>query len=104
MPADPAVALPRLMERGFTFRSFPAYPRSLGAVRGNFVALLNATPDGQVELLGAAGCLMGEKIGVLVERDGVKIFQAKSEELPATAELLESYQRFQADLKEVLGA
>jgi hypothetical protein len=104
MPLDPAVALPRLIERGFTLRAFPAYPRSLGAVRDNFVALLNATPEGQVELLGASGYLIGEKIGVLVEREGAKLFQAKTEEVPATADLLESYQRFQKDLKDILHA
>jgi len=104
MALDPAVALPKLIERGFTLRSFPAYPRSLGAVRDNFVALLEATADGEVKLMGASGFLIGEKIGVLVEREGGKVFQAKSEEVPATEELLDSYRRFQNDLKEVLSA
>jgi hypothetical protein len=104
MALDPAVALPKLIERGFTLRSFPAYPRSLGAVRDNFVALLEATAQGEVALQGASGFLIGEKIAVLVDRDGRKVFQAKSEEVAATAALLESYQRFQADLKEVLRA
>ncbi len=104
MALDPAVALPKLIERGFTLRSFPAYPRSLGAVRDNFVALLEATAQGEVMLMGASGFLIGEKIGVLVEREGGKIFQAKSDEVPATADLLESYRRFQSDLKEILSA
>jgi len=104
MPLDPAVALPKLIERGFTLRSFPAYPRSLGAVRDDFVALLEATAEGEVKLLGASGLLMGEKIGVLVEREGGKIFQAKSDEVPATDAMLESYQKFQNELKEILSA
>ena len=104
MALDPAIALPKLVERGFTLRSFPAYPRSLGAVRDNFVALLEATAQGEVKLMGASGFLIGEKIGVLVEREGGKIFQVKSEEVPATAVMLEAYQRFQNDLKEILSA
>lgn len=104
MALDPAVALPKLVELGFTLRSFPAYPRSLGAVRDNFVALLEATAQGEVKLMGASGFLIGEKIGVLVEREGGKIFQAKNEEVPVTAAMLESYQRFQSDLKEILSA
>lgn len=104
MALDPAVALPKLVERGFTLRSFPAYPRSLGAVRDNFVSLLEATAQGEVKLMGASGLLIGEKIGVLVEREGGQVFQAKTGEVPATPGMLESYRRFQDDLKEILSA
>src|SRR5262245_58807335 len=103
MASDPAVVLPKLVERGFTLRSFPAYPRSLGAVRDNFIALLDATPQGEVALQGASGLLIGEKIAVLVERSEGKAFQAKGDEVAATDALLESYRRFQSDLKEIIG-
>ena len=104
MALDPAVALPKLIESGFTLQVLPGYPRSLGAVRGGFVALLDATPQGEVKLLGAAGYLIGEKIGVLVEREHGKVFQAKSEEVSATPEMLDAYRLFQNDLKDILNA
>ena len=47
---------------------------------------------------------MGEVMGVLVELDGRKVFQAKSEVLDATPERLEALRRFGADLDRLLAA
>jgi hypothetical protein len=43
-------------------------------------------------------------IGVLVERDGQQVFQAKDEIVEATPERLEALRRFREDLKELLRA
>jgi len=47
---------------------------------------------------------MGEAIGVLVERDGRQVFQAKQEVVEATADRLEMLCRFRAELEELLRA
>jgi hypothetical protein len=47
---------------------------------------------------------MGDVLGVLVERDGRKVFQAKSEFVEATPERLDALQRFKADLDQLLTA
>jgi len=45
---------------------------------------------------------MGEVLGVLVEREGQKVFQAKTEIMEATPERLKSLQHFRDDLERVL--
>ena len=87
---------------GFQFRTFEAYPRCVAAVRENFVALVEQTPEGSLRLLGTAGYLIGERIAVLVEREGGKVFLAKDQEVAATPEMLDAYRRFQEELKKML--
>jgi len=55
-------------------------------------------------MLGTPGWRMGEAIGVLVERDGRQVFQAKQEVVEATADRLEMLRRFRAELEELLRA
>jgi hypothetical protein len=45
---------------------------------------------------------MGEAMGVLTEREGRKVFQAKSEVVEATAERIEALQRFREEIEELL--
>jgi hypothetical protein len=45
---------------------------------------------------------MGEAIGVLVEKEGRQVFQAKQELLEATAERLEVLRRFRDDLQKAM--
>jgi hypothetical protein len=45
---------------------------------------------------------MGEVLGVLTEKDGRQVFQAKSEIVEATPERLATLQRFRDDVAEVL--
>ena len=47
---------------------------------------------------------MGEVMGVLVEREGRQVFQAKSEIVEATPEKLEALTRFREDLGRVLSS
>ena len=55
-------------------------------------------------MLGTPGWRMGEAIGVLVERGGRRVFQAKQEIVDATADRLETLRRFRAELEELLAA
>ncbi len=70
-------------------------------MRDNCIALLEATPEG-LRMLGTPGWRMGEVMGVLVEREGRQVFQAKSELVEATPERIELLRRFRADLQELL--
>ncbi len=55
-------------------------------------------------MIGAPGWRMGEVLGVLVEKDGRQVFQAKSEIVEATPERLETLRRFREDLEQLLTA
>jgi hypothetical protein len=98
---DPAEQLQQLYLAGFELQSFERYPNSIGVLRDGCVALLRAAPSG-LELIGAPGWRMGEVMGVLVEHNGQKIFQAKSETVDATPDKLEALGRFRDDLQRLL--
>ena len=69
---------------------------------GDRVALLVPGPEG-LQVLGTPGWRLGEAVGVLVEKGGCQVFQAKQEIVEATPERLEILRRFRADLLELLG-
>ncbi len=73
----------------------------IGVLRDGCIALLRATPTG-LEVVGTPGWRMGEVMGVLLERNGQKVFQAKNEILEATSERLATLQRFRDDLEHQL--
>ncbi len=98
---DPSEQLQRLYLAGFELQIFERYANSVGVIRDGCIALLRATPAG-VEIIGTPGWRMGEVMGVLVEKDGRQVFQAKSEVVDATPERLEALKRFEADLREQL--
>jgi hypothetical protein len=98
---DSAEQLQRLYLAGFELQTFERYPKCIGVVRENFVALLVPGVDG-LQILGTPGWRMGEVMGVLTEREGRKIFQAKNEVVEATLERLEALQNFRDDLKRLL--
>ena len=100
---DPAEQLQRIYLAGFELQTFERYPNAIGVIREGCIALLRSTPSG-LEMIGAPGWRMGEVLGVLVEKDGRQVFQAKSEVVEATPERLETLQRFRADLEELLTA
>jgi hypothetical protein len=93
--------LRRLQEAGFALERFDRYPGHIGAIREECIALLEFTPAG-LHLTGEPGWRMGEVMGVLVEKDGRKVFQAKSELLEASSERLEVLRRFREDLGQLL--
>ncbi len=98
---DPAEQLQRIYLAGFELHVFDRYPNSVGVLRDGCVALLRSTPVG-LQLIGAPGWRMGEVLGVLVEKDGKQVFQAKSEFVEATPDRLNALQKFKADLDQLM--
>jgi hypothetical protein len=98
---DSAEQLQRLYLAGFELQTFERYPRCIGVIRDNCIALLVPGVDG-LQILGTPGWRMGEVMGVLTEREGRQVFQAKAEIVEATAERLEAMERFREDLSRVL--
>ena len=101
--ADSAEQLQRLYLAGFELQTFERYPKCIGVMRDNCVALLVPGVDG-LQILGTPGWRMGEVMGVLTEKEGRKVFQAKAELVEATPERLEVLRRFRDDLGELLHA
>ena len=100
---DSAEQLQRLYLAGFELQTFERFPKCIGVIRANCVALLVPGVDG-LQILGTPGWRMGEVMGVLTEREGRKVFQAKSEVVEATPERLAVLQKFREDLTQLLGA
>jgi len=98
-----AEQLQRIYLAGFELRTFERYPKCIGVVRDNCVALLVPGVDG-LQILGTPGWRMGEVMGVLTERQGRKVFQAKREVVEATPERLLVLQKFRDELSELLHA
>lgn len=98
---DSAEQLQRIYLAGFDLQTFDRYPKCIGVIRDNCVALLVPGVDG-LQILGTPGWRMGEVMGVLTEREGRQVFQAKSEIMEATAERVEALQRFREDLMKLL--
>ena len=99
--ADPSEQLQRLYLDGFELQTFERYPNSIAVLRAGCIALLRAAPTG-LEMVGTPGWRMGEVMGVLVERDGRQVFQAKTETVDASPERLVALQRFRVDLERLL--
>ena len=100
---DSAEQLQRIYLAGFELQTVDRYPKCIGVIRDNCIALLVPGVDG-MQMLGTPGWRMGEVMGVLTEKEGRKVFQAKSEIVEATAERLETYRRFRADLENLLNS
>lgn len=98
---DSAEQLQRLYLAGFELQTFERYPKCIGVIRDHCIALLVPGVDG-LQILGAPGWRMGEVMGVLIEREGQQVFQAKAEIVEATGERLAALNRFRADLNRVL--
>ena len=94
---DSAQQLQRIYLAGFELQTFERYPKCIGVMRDGCVALLVPGVDG-LQILGTPGWRMGEVMGVLTEREGRKVFQAKSEVVEATPERLALLERFRQDL------
>ena len=98
---DPSQQLQQLVEAGFTLEAFERFPRSLGVVKGDCIALVEPTPEG-LKMVGTPGWRMGEVMGLLVTKGGRKVFQAKGEIQEATPERVEALARFRAELASFL--
>jgi hypothetical protein len=99
---DPAEQLQQIYVAGFELKVFDRFPKCVGVVRDNCIALLVPSVGG-LQMLGTPGWQMGEAIGVLVETGGRRVFQAKQEIVEATPARLEALRRFREDLQRLLG-
>ena len=94
---DSAEQLQRIYLAGFELQTFDRYPKCIGVIRDHCIALLVPGADG-LQILGTPGWRMGEVMGVLTEKEGRQVFQAKSEIVEATPDRLEKLRRFREDL------
>src|SRR5208282_5884309 len=99
---DSAEQLRQIYLAGFELKVFDLFPKCIGVVRGNCIALLVASPGG-LQMLDTPGWLIEEAMGVLVEAGGRQVFQAKQEIVAATTERLEALRQFRQDLGQLLG-
>jgi hypothetical protein len=98
---DSAEQLQRIYLEGFELQTFERYPKLIGVIKGNCVALLVPGVDG-LQIMGSPGWRMGEVLGVLTEVNGRKVFQAKSEIVDASPERIAELDAFRAQLKDLL--
>jgi hypothetical protein len=102
-PLTPAqvARLESLLKSGFQFVTFEQFARYPAVEKAGFVALLDIAGE-QVRQFGSVGYHLGGGIGVLIERPGGKAFVWKNESLPATPELLATYECVKKQLAELL--
>jgi|SRR6266404_963658 len=98
---DPAEQLARIYQAGFEITQIERYPGLAAVVRDEVIALLRPTPAG-LEMVGTPGWKIAESIGVLIEKDGAKVFQSKATLVQATPERLRLLETFRKDLTELL--
>jgi hypothetical protein len=98
MPVDLAHQLQQIYLAGFELQTFDRFPKCVGVVRDNCIAMLVPGVDG-FQILGTAGWRIGEAIGVLVEKDGRQVFQNKQDIVEATPERLSVLRKFKEDLR-----
>src|SRR5271170_2840687 len=101
--ADSAEQLQRLYLAGFELQTFERFPKCIGVMREGCVVLLVPGVDG-LQILGTPGWRMGEVMGLLIEKEGRQVFQAKSEIVEATPERLQTLKKFRHELTELLHA
>jgi hypothetical protein len=98
---DSAEQLQRIYLAGFELQTFDRYPKCVGVMRNGCIALLVPGVDG-MQVMGTPGWRMGEVMGVLVEREGRQVFQAKQEIVEATPDRLDALRKFGEDLQRLL--
>jgi hypothetical protein len=98
---DPAEQLQRIYLAGFELQTFDRFPKCVGVVRDNCIAMLVPGVNG-LQILGTPGWRMGEAIGVLVDNNGRQVFQNKQEIVEATPERMNLLRKFREDLKALI--
>jgi hypothetical protein len=98
---DPAAQLQQIYLAGFELKTFDRFPKCVGVVRDDCIALRVPGPEG-LQMLGTPGWQIGEVMGVLTEVSGKQVFQAKTEMIEATPERLEKLKVFREDLQSLI--
>ena len=98
---DPAEQLQRIYMAGFELQTFDRFPKCVGVMRGDCIALLIPSVGG-LQMLGTPGWRIGEVMGVLTELDGRQVFQFKDQIVEATPDKLEALQQFRKDLADLM--
>ena len=98
---DPAEQLQKIYLAGFELQSLERFPTAVGVVKGNCMVLLQATPTG-LQPVGQAGWRLGDVLGVLVEKEGKRVFQNKLNVVEATPERLAELDAFRQELENLL--
>lgn len=93
--------LERFLRAGFTFVTLERYARYLGVEKNGFIALLDPA-GGELVVFSQVGYRLGDGIGMLVERGAGKAFVWKDRSITATPELLAGYEKFKAELENLL--
>ncbi len=93
--------LENLLSASFKFVSLEHVIRYVAVEKEGFVALLDPA-NGKLELYGQVGYRMGGGIGMLVERGGTKAFVLHSQQIEASPEMLEAYERVRKELEELI--
>lgn len=101
LTAAQIACLEKLLKAGFQFITFEQFARYPAVEKAGFVALLDISRC-RVRQFGNLGYHLGSGVGVLIERGGSKAFVWKSESLPATPELLATYERVKRELNDLL--
>ena len=99
--ADPAELLQQLYLAGFALQTFEQFPRAVGVVRQECVALLVPGRNG-LQVLGSPGWLIDGNLGVLTTVNGARVFQFKGQVVEASQERLKEIKTFEADLRKHL--
>ena len=98
---DPAEQLQKIYLAGFELQSLERFPTAVGVVKGNCMVLLQATPTG-LQPVGQAGWRLCDVLGVLVEKEGKRVFQNKLNVVEATPERLAELDTFRQELENLL--
>ena len=94
---DPSEILQSLYLAGFELQTFDRFPKAIGVVKGNCIALLEPAATG-LRVIGRPGWRMGEVLGVLTTKDRRQVFQAKDQVVEATPDRLKELRDFEAEL------
>ena|SRR5262249_8001687 len=94
---DPSEILQSLYVAGFELQTFDRFPRAIGVIKGNCIALLEPGGSG-LRFIGKPGWRLGEVLGVLTTKGAQQVFQAKDQFVEATPERLKQLQEFEAEL------
>jgi len=96
-----AEILQSLYLAGFELQTFDRFPRAIGVIKGNCIALLEPYGNG-LRVLGQPGWRMGEVLGVLTTKGDEQVFQAKDQIVLVTPERLNEFRAFETELKSLL--